>query len=145
IAFVAGLLLGIIQNLVAGYADFARNIPGFGASVPAILLLVVLVVLGRERVRVAGSVNTDVASPDYFSDIPIWRRFLPWTVAIVFLIAYVFWIGSTYWVGIVTQGLAFGLIFLSFVVVTGLGGMVSLAQAAFVTLAGLTAGVLIHN
>jgi ABC-type branched-subunit amino acid transport system ATPase component/ABC-type branched-subunit amino acid transport system permease subunit len=33
-----------------------------------------------------------------------------------------------------------GLIFLSFVVITGIGGMVSLAQATFVTAGGLTAG-----
>ncbi len=39
----------------------------------------------------------------------------------------------------------FGLIFLSFVVVTGLGGVVSLAQAAFVTIAGLSVGALTTN
>ena len=33
-----------------------------------------------------------------------------------------------------------GLIFLSFVVVTGMGGMVSLAQATFVTAGGFAAG-----
>ncbi|MCU1458763.1 MAG: transporter related [Actinomycetia bacterium] len=145
IAFAGGLLLGIIQNLVAGYADFARNIPGFSASIPALLLLVLLVILGRDRVRVAGSVNVDVASKDYLSDLPLWRRALPWAVAVALLLVYVFAIGDSFWIGQITQGLAFGLIFLSFVVVTGLGGMVSLAQAAFVTLAGLTAGVLISN
>lgn len=145
VAFVGGLVLGVLQNLVAGYASFARDIAGFGASVPALLLLLVLVLLGRDRVRVAGSANTDVASPDYFFDIPAWRRFGPWTAALAFLVAYIFWIGNAYWVGVVTEGLALGLVFLSFVVVTGLGGMVSLSQAAFVTLAGLTAGVLIHG
>jgi ABC-type branched-subunit amino acid transport system ATPase component/branched-subunit amino acid ABC-type transport system permease component len=145
IAFAGGLILGVLQNLVAGYAGFARGIAGFSASVPVLLLLLVLVVLGRDRIRVAGSVNTDVASPDYFADIPPWRRFLPWTIAIAFLVVYLLWIGNPYWIGVVTEGLAFGLVFLSFVVVTGLGGMVSLSQAAFVTLAGLTAGVLIHD
>jgi ABC-type branched-subunit amino acid transport system permease subunit len=42
-----------------------------------------------------------------------------------------------------TRGLIFSLIFLSFTIVTGVGGMVSLAQAAFVSGAGLLAGALI--
>ena len=41
-------------------------------------------------------------------------------------------------------GLIFSLIFLSFTIVTGVGGMVSLAQAAFVSGAGLLAGALDH-
>jgi ABC-type branched-subunit amino acid transport system ATPase component/ABC-type branched-subunit amino acid transport system permease subunit len=43
------------------------------------------------------------------------------------------------------QGLALSLIFLSFVVVTGMGGMVSLAQATFVTAAALTTGLLFDH
>ena len=42
-------------------------------------------------------------------------------------------------------GLTLSLIFLSFVVVTGMGGMVSLAQATFVLMAGLTTGMLINR
>ena len=41
---------------------------------------------------------------------------------------------------VIAQSLVMGIIFLSFVVVTGLGGMVSLAQAAFVTAGGFAAG-----
>ena len=36
--------------------------------------------------------------------------------------------------------MALAIMFLSFVVVTGIGGMVSLAQATFVTASGFTAG-----
>jgi ABC-type branched-subunit amino acid transport system ATPase component/ABC-type branched-subunit amino acid transport system permease subunit len=50
-----------------------------------------------------------------------------------------------FWLGQITSGLAFALIFLSFVIITGLGGMVSLAQAAFVSAAALTAGLMVHH
>ncbi len=43
------------------------------------------------------------------------------------------------------QGLALSLVFLSFVIVTGMGGMVSLAQATFVTAAALTTGLLFQH
>ena len=45
----------------------------------------------------------------------------------------------------IATGLTLSLIFLSFVVVTGLGGMVSLAQATFVLMAALTTGMLINR
>ena len=40
---------------------------------------------------------------------------------------------------------ALGLVFLSFVVVTGFGGMINLAQATFVTVGGFTAGWLVNH
>ena len=43
LAFAGGLLLGVLQNLVIGYVNFAKNINGFNSSVPFVLLLVGLV------------------------------------------------------------------------------------------------------
>ena len=145
IAFAAGLGLGVVQTLVAGYAGFAEDIPGFSAGVPILLLFVALLVFSRSKARVAGSVSEDVPPPDYLGDLPRWRRVLPWAIAVVALLVYVFFIGSRFWVGLVAQGLALALIFMSFIVVTGLGGMVSFAQATFVAAAALTAGLLYAN
>ena len=47
---------------------------------------------------------------------------------------------DTYDQTVIANGLAMAIIFLSFVLVTGLGGMVSLAQATFVTVGGFAAG-----
>ena len=47
---------------------------------------------------------------------------------------------DTYDQTVIAQSLAMAIIFLSFVVVTGIGGMVSLAQATFVTAGGFAAG-----
>ncbi len=142
LTFLAGLLLGVVQNLVAGYATFAKSITGFNNAVPIILLLIGLLVLNRERGRIAGSVAEDAPPPDYLADLPSWRRALPWTVALGALLVYMFTIGTSFWIGTIAQGLIFSVIFLSFIVVTGLGGMVSFAQATFVTAAALMTGAL---
>ncbi|HVX22779.1 MAG TPA: ATP-binding cassette domain-containing protein [Acidimicrobiales bacterium] len=145
IAFVAGIALGVLQNLVGGYASFAQSIPGFSSAVPGVAMLAILIVLGRDKFRIAGSAVVQRVQVDHTRDLPPWRRAAPWAVATVLLVIYVVWIGSEFWVGVVTEGLAFGLIFLSFTVVTGLGGMVSLAQAGFVTLSSLLFGVLLAD
>ena len=49
---------------------------------------------------------------------------------------YILLLSNNFWAGVMAQGLCLSFVFLSFVVVTGMGGMVSLAQATFVTTAG---------
>ncbi|WP_067482232.1 ABC transporter permease subunit [Actinomadura hibisca] len=141
VTFAAGLALGVVQNLVAGYADFAEKVTGFRTAVPAILLFAGLLVLGRSRQRVAGSIAEDAPPPDYLADLPRWRRALPWSVSLAALLVWTFTLGDDYWVGLVAQGLVLALVFCSFVVVTGIGGMVNLAQASFAALAALSAGL----
>jgi len=145
LAFVGGLVLGIAQDLVTGYASFASNINGFDESVPVVILLVALVVLHRRRGRQAGQASDEVPPADYLAGLPKWRRGLPWVLATGFLIAYITVLSNNFWAGVMAEGLALSLVFLSFVVVTGMGGMVSLAQATFVTAAGLTTGLLFDH
>ena len=152
IAFAGGLLLGVIQNLVAGYSDtilpkFIANLTGLRSSVPYLLVLVLGLVFGRDRSRKAGSVADDLPRPDHRAGMSKLRRRLPWAVWSVILIGFalgwinVSWLSAdTYDQTVIAQGLAVALIFLSFVVVTGMGGMVSLAQATFVTAGGFAAG-----
>ena len=152
IAFIGGLLLGIIQNLFAGYSDdilpkFIANLSGLRSSVPYFLVLVLGLIVGRDRSRQAGSVAEDVPRPDHRQGLPAWRRRLPWAVFTVALIGFslqwinVSWLqANAYDQTVIAQSLAVAIIFLSFVVVTGMGGMVSLAQTTFVTAGGFAAG-----
>ena len=152
VAFVGGLLLGVIQNLVAGYADqilpnFINKLNGLRAAIPFILTLIVLYFVGRERGRHAGIAADEAPARDHRAGLPAWRRRLPWVAFTIALLAFTLqWIAASwlqadiYESGQIAAGIAFALIFLSFVVVTGLGGMVSLAQATFVTVGGFTAG-----
>lgn len=137
--FAAGLALGVVQNLVAGYTDFLEEVTGLRTAVPVILLFAGLVLLNRSRERVAGSAAEDAPPPDHLAGLPPWRRRLPWAAGMVALVAFTF-LAAEYYVGIAAQGLVLALIFCSFVVVTGIGGMVNLAQAAFASMAALTCG-----
>ncbi|GAB2808139.1 hypothetical protein GCM10022221_01770 [Actinocorallia aurea] len=144
--FAAGLALGVVQNLVAGYGgSLTEQVTGLATGVPALLLLVGLVVLNRSRARVAGTVAEDAPPPDYLADLPRLRRMLPWAVVGGAGLVWVLFLAGDYWAGLVATGLVFSLIFCSFVVVTGVGGMVNLAQASFAALAALTAGVLLGH
>jgi ABC-type branched-subunit amino acid transport system ATPase component/branched-subunit amino acid ABC-type transport system permease component len=145
LVFLGGIFIGIAENLVTGYVPLASEINGLNASVPVVILLAALVILARQRGRRAGQSAEEVPPPDYLQHLPLWRRALPWTLATVFLIVYVTLLASSFWAGVIAQGLALSLVFMSFVVVTGMGGMVSLAQATFVTTAGITTGLLFNH
>ena len=152
LAFAGGLLLGVVQNLVAGYSDrflpdFLSNLSGLKSSLPFLLVILLLLWFGRERVRRAGSVADDVPRPDHRAGLPKWRRRLPWAVWTLILIAFSLqWFGAswlqadTYDQTVIAQSLAMAVIFLSFVVLTGMTGQVSLMQASFVTAGGFAAG-----
>jgi ABC-type branched-subunit amino acid transport system ATPase component/branched-subunit amino acid ABC-type transport system permease component len=145
VAFVGGLILGVVQDLVAGYGDsllphFLNTLSGFRSAIPFLLTLLLLTLV-RERPA------DEVPQPDHRAGLPSWRRRLPWALATIAFLAFALqWTGiaalqaDVYEQGLLAKGIVFGIIFLSFVVVTGLGGMVSLAQASFVITGGFTAG-----
>jgi branched-subunit amino acid ABC-type transport system permease component/ABC-type branched-subunit amino acid transport system ATPase component len=145
LAFLAGLVLGVLQDLVARYATFAKSISGFNSAVPFVVLLVGIALWGRSRARIAGSTAEEDIPVDHASDLPAWRRALPWVIAGILLVMWVGFVANRFWLGQITVGLALALISLSFIIITGIGGMVSLAQAAFVTAAGLAAGLTIQH
>jgi len=151
LAFAAGLGLGVAQNLIAGYRRdipwrFFNDLSGLESAVPYLILLAALFVVGRERGRAAGSVSDEKPAPDHRAGLPSWRRKLPWAIFTVVLVGYTLgafgWPNNPIYVrsSILAPGLALAIVFLSFVVVTGIGGMVSLAQATFVTAGGYMAG-----
>ncbi|MFD7573135.1 ATP-binding cassette domain-containing protein [Streptomyces sp. NPDC059810] len=145
LAFLGGLGLGVLQNLVAGYASFAEGITGFRTAVPFLILFAGLVVLVRRRRRAAGTAAADPPPAEYLAGKGWGRRWGAWLVAGVLLGTAFYTVTTPFWSGILTQGLAIGLVFMSFTVVTGLGAMVSLAQATFVTGAALVAGLLMSH
>ncbi|MEU6975261.1 ATP-binding cassette domain-containing protein [Streptomyces sp. NPDC046371] len=144
LAFAGGLALGVVQNLVAGYASFAEGLTGFRTAVPFLILFAGLVLLAR-RERAAGTAAADPPPDDRLAGLGPLRRWGPWALAGALLCGAFYTVTTPFWSGVLAQGLAIGLVFLSFAVVTGLGAMVSLAQATFVTSAALVAGLLMSR
>lgn len=146
LAFAGGLGLGVLQNLVAGYASFAEGITGFRTAVPFLILFGGLLVLAR-RGRTAGTAASEggAVPPDRPAGAPWARRWGVWAVAAGALALAFYTVTTPFWSGLLAQGLALGLVFMSFTVVTGLGAMVSLAQGTFVTGAALVAGLLMSR
>jgi branched-subunit amino acid ABC-type transport system permease component/ABC-type branched-subunit amino acid transport system ATPase component len=145
LAFMGGILLGIIANMVAGYGNsfipgFLLNLSGFRTAIPFILTIFGLLIWSLRKGRAAGSVAREAPTPDYRRGMPMWRRRLPWTIFIVGLVIYTIGFSGAYWSSQIALGLVLSIVFLSFVVVTGLGGMVSLAQATFVTTGAFATG-----
>ena len=146
LAFAAGLALGVLQNLVFGYApDFLTDISGFLSSIPFLLTILLLFFLGFDRTRAAGSVADESPPEDHRAGLPPWRRILPWTIAVSALVVYELWFANEFWSSLIAKGIVLGIVFLSFVVITGLGGMVSLGQATFVTASAFTVGYLVNT
>ncbi|WP_030162161.1 ABC transporter permease, partial [Streptomyces sp. NRRL S-244] len=149
LAFAGGLGLGVLQNLVAGYASFAEGITGFRTAVPFLILFGGLLVLAR-RGRTAGTAAGDAGGPDaapadHVAGASWGRRWGVWAAAAGALGVAFYTVTTPFWSGLLAQGLALGLVFMSFTVVTGLGAMVSLAQGTFVTGAALVAGLLMSR
>ncbi|MCB0995159.1 MAG: ATP-binding cassette domain-containing protein, partial [Acidimicrobiales bacterium] len=143
IAFIGGMVIGITQNLVVRYVEV--DIQGFEQSVPFILLFLALVVIAVDRSRRGGSVSSDPPPVDYTDDLPQWRVALPYAIGVAVFVVLLFspfdfFQLDGFWLGLAVTGLAYALVFQSFVIVTGLGGMVSLAQSAFVVLASMIVG-----
>ena len=150
IAFVGGVLLGVVQNLVAGYSTaypgFIANLNGLSSAVPYVLVILLGLIVGRDRSRQAGSIAEDRPPSDHRAGMSLPRRWWPWVVFLFLLVGYgMHWFPSWFQATataqtVIAQGLATSIILLSFIVVTGMGGMVSLAQATFVTAGGFAAG-----
>jgi ABC-type branched-subunit amino acid transport system ATPase component/branched-subunit amino acid ABC-type transport system permease component len=143
IAFVSGIGLGVVQNLVAGYLNHRVHLEGLSSSFPYLLLFAGLLLLNRSRSH-ARTPTEEAAPASHDDDLGRLRRIAPWLVGAAALLAFIA-VGDSFWVGLVAAGLCVGLIFLSFVVVTGIGGMISLAQATFVSTAALSAGAFLHH
>jgi ABC-type branched-subunit amino acid transport system ATPase component/branched-subunit amino acid ABC-type transport system permease component len=136
---VAGLVLGAFQSyvilLTAKQWWPSWAISGVGNALPFLVVVVVLFVAGR-RLPARGEMIT-LRLP------PVDRGRFPWTLAVVGLVVGVALLLGT--AGIYRFGLMTSMIFaffaLSLVVITGLVGQVSLAQAA---VAGVAAFVLVR-
>src|SRR5262245_51354136 len=154
LAFAGAVLIGLLQGLSEKYvndwfsdststfADVMKT--GFKPSIPFIVMLVFLLAyqgLRREQFEVdlrKGPAEAEVAPVQKLTG---WRAAIgPIAVALV-LFSVPLWLND-FWVGVVSQGVALAVLFLTFTVVIGEGGMLSLAQVALAGIGAFTAAKL---
>ena len=161
VAVVVGLLMGVARGLVEYYMPPGSSLTtAVTNSIPFIVMALFLVYhivrTGRvsETEGVGGALDRAIAvqgadrsggasvDPERSS-----TRSLGWRPSLVGVgvVAVLPFILHGFWIGLLAQGVAFGVLFLSFSLVTGEGGMVWLCVATFGGIGALTAGQMAAN
>ena len=131
--FIGAMVLGLLQSyflLTVNYlpSDFdpLGLLRGTRASLPTIFLFAVMLLLPQERLRVGTVAGNKLPA------IPSYRRAVSWGGVLIVAVVLLTGVMSTGNVALFGQALVLSLIMLSLVVLTGYGGVVSLAQLTFV-------------
>lgn len=146
LAFGGALLIGLLQEVSREWLpDSGVLAKGFRPSIPFIVMLVFLLAYqGLQRERF--DVDTRATSKDR-REAPApppprgWRAALGPVFVAGALLSVPLWL-SDFWIGVVSQGMGLAILFLTFTVVTGEGGMVSLCQMTLAGIGGFTAAKL---
>lgn len=149
LAFAGAIAIGLVQEVSRKYLpDEGVLADGFRPSFPFVLMLVLLLVyqgLGRERfevdLRAAGQARPAAPAPPPLEG---WRAAVGPLAVAAALFSVPLWLDD-FWVGVVSQGVALAVLFLTFTVVTGEGGMVSLCQVTLAGIGAFTAAKLATN
>jgi branched-chain amino acid transport system permease protein len=148
LAFAGAIGIGLAQEVSREWLpDEGILAEGFRPSMPFIVMLVLLLLyqgLGRERFELdlrAGSARAE-------APVPPPPNGLRGAIGPLFVAAALFsvplWLDD-FWIGVVSQGVALAVLFLTFTMVTGEGGMVSLCQVTLAGIGAFTAAKLATN
>ena len=139
-----GLLQGIAIDILPDEGVLAK---GFRPSLPFIVMLVALLAyqgLNREKFEIdlrAGPSETEVPPAPRLNG---WRAAVGPSLVALVLISVPLWLDD-FWIGVVSQGIALAVLFLTFTLVTGEGGMLSLCQATLAGVGAFAASLLATN
>lgn len=153
VTFAGGIALGVLQQILAGYLPTDSIVAqGLRPALPFVVLFVLLLFwpllrnVGHSADPLSG-VDPPLPAPaaSFRSDaMTRLTRALAVGTVLGFIAAALFWFDD-FWLLLFTKGLIFGLIFLSITVVTGMGGQISLAQAAFAGMGAFATGQIVQG
>jgi branched-chain amino acid transport system permease protein len=123
--FVGAIVLGLGQAFAVGYLPTTPTFDGFQASLPTFLLFVVLIFVPQVRLRV-GQIKGILSAP-----VPSASRVLQVGAGLILAIIVITPMLSATNVQRLGLALAYAMVMLSLVLLTGYGGYVSLAQLSF--------------
>jgi branched-chain amino acid transport system permease protein len=152
VAFVAGLAIGIAQNVLTLALPSSSNLASsFRQQALPFILLAGVLLFNKSLRRIEESsdplASVDPPPPPPASQIRDRRLEVPtkWgfrLLVVAFVVSALTWMQPNWVFGIFGVGIVFSVIFLSMTLITGMSGQVSLCQMAFAGIGGFGAGQL---
>ncbi len=146
LAFWGGIGLGVVQELLGGYLPSGSVLSsGLRPALPfAVLLALLLLVPGRRErwfhedpLAACDPPPPPIAATVGGHGFDRLFRLVGWAAVGVFFVSCLTWVPGN-WTFTLTQGLAFSVVFLSIVLLTGMSGQISLCQATFAGIGAFT-------
>jgi branched-subunit amino acid ABC-type transport system permease component len=146
LVLAGGLLLGILQGILAGYLPTGSILAqGLRPSLPFVMLFLLLLFLPglQKRAEITDPLSgvdpppPGLAAAQRSRGLTTATHAFGVTVVAIGLVIACFGL-SDFWLLLVTKAMVFGIIFLSITVITGMAGQISLCQATFAAVGGFT-------
>jgi branched-subunit amino acid ABC-type transport system permease component len=151
LTFAGGIALGVLQSVLAGSLPTDSVLTnGLRPALPFVVLFLLL--LFRPGLRSTREVTDPLATVDPPPPAPVqqvrphWMTVGTRTFGIVVgavALAVCWWVLDAYWLGLVVGGVVLGIIMMSLIVVVGIGGMLSLSQAALAAIGAFATAQLV--
>lgn len=128
LTYVGALLLGLASSYLVGYLQYLpyhERLTGLPAVVPALFLALILVLLPQAPLRI-GQVKGLVAAP-----VPSLPKSTVWGVGLIVVVVLASGVMTDANLLLMGTAATYGIVMLSLVLLTGYGGVVSLAQFTF--------------
>jgi branched-chain amino acid transport system permease protein len=153
LTLLGGILLGVAQGVLAGYLPPASILAnGLRPSLPFVALFLLLLFWPglrqrRELTDPLAGVDPPPPAPAATQRAPVFtmiQRGLA-VVTIVVGVTLCLFVFDSFWLNLFIRGVVFATILLSITVITGIGGQVSLCQAAFAGIGAFTTAQLVDR
>jgi branched-subunit amino acid ABC-type transport system permease component len=144
LAYVGGLILGVIQGLIIQYGEFTGVLRNLGSAVPFVMISVLLL-FAPKAVRLAGLGQSFIVRTREVAEQASARLKAGTGLVLFGVLALVPLFVSPSYKSAMTIGLVHAIIFLSLVILTGYSGQISLGHTAFMGISAFTAAHLASN
>ena len=153
LTFAGGIALGVLQAVLAGSLPTDSVVAtGLRPALPFVVLFALLLL--RPGLRSTREITDPLATVDPPPPAPVavsrprWmtlgtRAFGAAVMLVAFLVCW--FVLDGYWLGLVIGGVVLGIIMMSLIVVVGIGGMLSLSQAALAAIGAFATAQMVAN
>ena len=157
-AFFGALALGVTQEVLVLYLPSDGLLgTALRPSLPFLFMVVAVLVYSQQKDVKADSQKVEVAAVNNAYEVSLskylnvmrnpkghWDRYVGYVVLVVVLVAIPNFF-SEYWTGLVAVGFCYAVVFLSFRLVTGEAGIISLSQISFAGIGVIAAAYVVNN